>query len=123
MLPRIVLFFLQLLVAWYTADLFAMPIVRGLGLTRTYDVLVYAVVLALLVMIVGWAGSLVLKDLTQPSGATLLVCLALALLLAGLTLIPQAQQALESAVPAFRDPNNRRFIPLLGALVGYLVKR
>ena len=119
MLPRIVLFGLQLLAAWYLA-----PAIKGLvpGLVaRPHDIFVYAVLYALIIMIVGFAGSLVLKNVPTPSGLTLAVSLVLACALAGLTLVPAITQALEGAVPALRT--NRNVYPLLGALIGYFIKR
>ena len=48
MLPRIVLFVLQLVIAWACADWIVLPVVRTLGLSREYTVLVYAAVYALI---------------------------------------------------------------------------
>ncbi len=89
MLPRIVLFALQLFAAWAIADWFVLPIVRNVpALARPYDVFVYAFIYALIVMIVGYSGSLVLKDVRTPSGSTLIVTLILSFVFAGLTQVP-----------------------------------
>lgn len=119
MLPRIVLFVLQLIAAWYLA-----PVIKGVLpvlLARPYDIFLYAILYALIIMIIGFAGSLVLKDVPTPSGATLAVSLLLAIGLAALTLVPAITQALGGAVPVLRT--NLNVYPLLGALIGYFVKR
>ena len=121
MLPRIVLFALQLLAAWYLGEFFAGFIARGLGIGRGNEIFVYAAVYPLLVMLVGYAGSKVLKGIPPPSAATLVVTLALAFGFALLTLIPQITQIAEGAVPMLRS--NRYLYPLAGAFIGYVFKR
>lgn len=119
MLPRIVLFVLQLAAAWFIA-----PVVKSALpalLARPYDLLIDAVIIALIVMIVGFAGSLILKEVPSPSGATLIAALLLALVLAGLATVPAIQQVVEGIVPALR--NNRILYPLVGAFAGYYLKR
>ena len=122
MLPRIVLFALQFLAAWGIADWFVLPIVRNVtSLARPYDVFVYATVYSLLVMIIGYSGSLVLKDVRTPSGGTLVATFILAMALAGLTLVPAVTQVLNGAIPMLRT--NLYLYPLLGAFIGYYLKR
>ena len=119
MLPRIVLFALQLLAAWYLVPAIksALPAL----LTRPYDIFVYAVLYALVITVVGFVGSLILKDVRTPSAQTLVSSLVLALLLAGLTLVPAVTQASGGVVPALRA--NPHIYPLIGALAGYFARR
>ena len=121
MLPRIVLFALQFLAAWYLGEILAQFIARGFSVGRSNEIFVYAAVYPLLIMLVGYAGSKVLKEVRTPSGSTLLVTVALSVGLALLTLVPQVTQALETAIPALRS--SRYLYPLAGALIGYYVKR
>lgn len=120
LLPRIVQFATQLAGAWYLA-----PAIKGILPnilpSPPNDILVDAFLYAAVVMIIGHAGSRVLKEIRPPSGATLVTVFALAFLFAGLTLIPQIPQAIEQVVPMLRT--NRYIYPLVGALAGYLLKR
>ncbi len=119
MLPRIVLFVLQLIAAWYLA-----PAIKGalpVLVARPNDIFIDAILYALIILIVGFVGSLILKGASTPSSGTFTICLLLALVLAGLTLVPQVTQIVETTVPALRG--NRSLWPLLGAVVGYVLKR
>lgn len=119
MLPRLVLIILQIGIAW-----FAVPALRGvLGsiVARPYDVLVTAVLYALVVTIVGFAGALVLKGLRVPSRATLVASVVVALLMVGLTLIPALWQPIVAAVPLLRTSTD--VIALIGAILGFYLRR
>ena len=121
MLPRIVLFALQLAAAWYLGTFLNDFISRGFSIGRAREVFVYAAVYPLLVMLVGYAGSKVLKGVRSPSAATLLVTLALSIAFALATLIPQVALALENAIPVLRS--SQFYYPLVGTLIGYYIKR
>lgn len=121
MLPRIVLFALQLVTAWYVADALVSFIARGFSVARSNEVYVYAVVYPLLIMLVGYAGSRVLRGVKSPSGATFILTLALSIALALVTLFPQVLRMAEILVPALRTATN--IYPLVGALIGYYIKR
>lgn len=121
MLPKIVLFGLQFLAVWYLGDLVSTTIARGLAVARDNMIYVYALVYPVIVMLVGHAGSTVLKGVRRPSGATLIVTIAAAIALALTTLVPQIVQVVEGIVPALRG--NRYVYPLIGALAGYYLKR
>ena len=121
MLPRIVLFVLQLAAAWYFADWLVAPIVKGLGLSREYHVLVFALIYAVIVMVVGLAGAAVLKEVSSPSAGTFAVSLILALAFAVVTLVPQIWDQVTGVVQGLRG--NQRYLPLVGALIGSVVKR
>lgn len=121
MLPRIVLFALQLATAWYVADVVVSFVARGFSVARSNEIYVYAVIYPLLIMLVGYAGSRVLKQVTTPSGATLILTLALSIALSLITLFPQAMRMVEILVPSLRVATN--IYPLVGALIGYYIKR
>ena len=122
MLPRLVLLALQLVAAWGLADWFAQPIIRAIpALGRPNDVFVYAVVYALIITVVGFSGSLILKDVRTPGGGALVASLVLGLILAGLTLVPAVTQAVNGIVPSLRT--NPYWYPFVGALAGYFLRR
>jgi len=117
MLPRIVLTLVQIVVGWsYVPQLRALlPVNIG-----ALDIFLTAVVMAVLIWLTGQVGALVLKDTPPPSAATLTACLVFALAGAALTLVPPVTQAvgslLKGGVPV-------RAYPLIGAIIGYLVRR
>lgn len=121
MLPRIVLVMLQFLIAWFGASYIAEPIIRSLGLGRDYGTLVYAVVYAIIVWLVGLGGSAVLKGLPSPSTGTLGFSLVLALAVAGVMLVPDLARAITGVISPQTVPPSA--YPLLGALFGYFIKR
>jgi hypothetical protein len=117
MLPRIVLTLLQIAVAWQLA-----PQVRGLIPAKfgAFDILLTAVIVAVLVWLMGQIGALVLKDTPAPSAATLTATLVLALICAAITLFPPVVSAI-SGVTGGRLPTLA--YPLIGAVIGYAMKR
>ncbi len=119
MLPRLVLFVLQIACAWYLT-----PIIKAALPTfalRPYDILVDGALYALVITIVGFSGSLILKNVRTPSGRTLVASIVLGLVAAALTLVQPAMQAIDAALPALRTMH---FVyPMLGALLGYYLKR
>lgn len=119
MLPRIVLLLIQIAAAWFLADPIRAVITPVLG--RQYDIFVYAVIFAVIIMVVGFAGSLVLKGIRVPTAGTFIASLLLALILAALTLVDQVRLPVEAAVPILRG--NLKVFPFIGALLGYILKR
>jgi hypothetical protein len=117
MLPKLVLILLQGLVAWTFAPQARALIPVNVG---AFNILLLAVIVAVIVWLVGHIGALVLKDTPPPSSATLTACVVLALIFAGLTLVPQVMTVVNGTlrlslpVVAF---------PLIGAILGYLAKR
>ena len=113
MLSYLILIALQFACAWFGA-----PEVLGYipvsGDPRTF---VHAAIFAVIVWLVGVLGSLVLKDVRQPGSSTL--GLALFLALAGAAVIVFAPQIL-AAIPLKFAP---MFLPLAGAIVGYMIRR
>jgi hypothetical protein len=115
MLSRIVLAFVQLVVGWFSAPVIV-GYLPGLGILRLF---VYAVVFAVLVWIVGLVLSQVLKDTRTPSRATLAAALVGALIGAALiTFLPMIAPGLLVLLPGVPA----RAYPLIGAILGYLVR-
>jgi hypothetical protein len=119
MLPRIVLLLVQIAAAWFLAD----PIKAALPalVARPYDIYVYAVIYALIIFLVGFAGSLILKNVRVPSTGTFIATVVLAFVGASLTLFETVRTTIEQALPLLRS--NQKVYALLGALIGYLAKR
>ena len=117
MLPRIVLTIVQLAIGWTYAPQLKALVPVNIG---ALDVFLLAVIVAVVVWLAGHVGALVLKDTPPPSTGTLTACLVLALAGAALTLVPPLTQAvaglLKGAVPL-------RAYPVIGAVIGYLVRR
>jgi len=115
MLGRLLLLLVQLAVGWLAAPHLA-RYVPGLG---ALDIFVYAVIYAVLVTIVGFVGSLVLQGVGTPSTGTLSSSIVFALIFAALTLLPPVTSFVAGFVPGLRP----HVYPLIGAVLGYLVKR
>lgn len=117
MLGRLVLALIQLAAGWYGAPkIMAFVNLPKLG---SLTIFVYAVLFAIIVWLVGVVGSLVLKDVAKPSPSTLAVSLIGAALLGGLTLIPDAMSAIAKVIPGVP----KLVFPLIGAVLGYAIKR
>lgn len=114
MFGRLVLILLQLAIGWFAAP-HIKQYIPSLG---QLDIFVLAAIFALVVWLVGFIGALVLKDVGQPTPSTLVVALVCAAIFAGLTLIPDVMRAINSVV---RIPVTA--YPLIGAVIGYAVKR
>jgi hypothetical protein len=117
MLPRLVLTIVQLAVGWSYAPQLRSLVPLNIG---GLEIFFGAVIVAVLVWLAGHVGALVLKDTPAPSTATLTACLVLALAGAALTLIPQVPQFINGW---FRGGVPTRAYPLIGAVIGYLVRR
>lgn len=115
MFGRLVLILLQLAVGWFAAPKIAVYLPK-LG---TLDIFVMAAIFAMVVWLVGFIGALVLKDVGQPTPSTLVVSLVCALIFAGLTLIPDVMSAIKSVIPHL----DKKYYPLIGAVIGYAIKR
>jgi len=116
MLSRLVLLALQLIVAWVAAPVIVRYI-PGLGRMQLF---VFAAVFAVLVWVVGLVLSQVLRETGMPSSSTLVASLVVALI--GATLVTW----LPVFVPDVRGPMRNLpdlAYPLIGALIGYHVRR
>lgn len=120
MLTHLILIILQLVGAWWAAPIiksFIPPLPRFGG--YDVDVFVWAILFAVIVFIIGFMGSIVLKGIRTPGAGSLTLALVLALLIAALTLVPQVTQAVAGG--GFRVQT--LWWPLLGAMAGYFIKR
>ncbi len=114
MLGYLVLIVLQIIVGWFGKDQIAVH-VPNLG---TYiDAAVEAAIYAVIVWVVGVIGSFVLKDVRMPHSTTLVSALVGALIGAAIVIfLPQFGVSLPRGI-------NPEFIPLGGAILGYLLRR
>lgn len=117
MLGRIVLLLLQLGVGYYTAPKVMAFIKVDLG---SLQIFVYALVVAIIVWLLGVVGNLVLKDVARPSPSTLAVAVVAALIFAALTLFPDITRSVSKVIPGGLRAD---LYPLIGAVIGYAVKR
>ena len=116
MLSRLILLAVQLAVAWLAAP----EIMRYLPRFGAFQLLVYAAVFAVLVWLVGLILSQVLRETGMPSSSTLAASLVVALIGAALILwLPDLVPDIGRLLPRIDD----RLYPLLGAVIGYHLKR
>lgn len=116
MLSRLILLVLQLIVAWFAAPV----IVRYIPGMGRLELLVYAAAFAVLVWLVGVIGAQVLKDTGTPSSAALASALVVALIAAAIytwlpTFVPDAKRVMLNL--------QEKAYPLIGALIGYHLRR
>lgn len=110
MLGRLVLLLVQ-----FAAGYYAGPILAGyLPKPGSLDIFILALVYAVVVWLVGFIGSVILKGVGQPSPATLTVSIVVALLFAGLTFIAPVVNVVSGVVSL-----ETSLYPLIGALLGY----
>lgn len=117
MLGRLILLLVQLAAGWYAGpQVMARLTLPKLG---TFDIFAYAVLFAIIVWLVGVVGAFVLKDVAQPSAGTMTVALIGALIGAGLTLFPDVTKAVSGVIKGVSP----LAYPLVGAVLGYAIKR
>jgi len=120
MLPHLILIVLQLLGAYFIA-----PVIKGyiptVGRYGGYDldIFIWAILFAVIVFVIGFVGSIVLKGVRTPGAGALTLALVLALLIAALTLVPQVTRVVADAGVR----TGMQWWPLVGAMVGYFIKR
>lgn len=112
MLGTIILVAIQFAVAFLGAP-FILKYVPGLGQLQIFAL---AAAYAVIIWIVGLVGSFALKDVNLPSQRMLAAALIGGLIGAALTLIP----GLFEFIPIKFDKN---YLPLICAIVGYMVRR
>jgi hypothetical protein len=111
MLGRLILIALQIVVGWFGAP-FVLKYISIGGDVQTF---IHGAVFAVLVWLTGAVGSLVLKDVSMPSSATLTWALAGGLIGAGLIVFK-----VPAMIPLKFPP---LFLPLGLAILGYSVKK
>jgi len=116
MLSRLILLAIQLIVAWFGAP-YIVRYIPGLGGLQLF---VYAVVFAVLVWLVGLVLSQVLRETGMPSSATLVTCMVVALI--GAALITWLPVVIPDVARTMRQIPNLAY-PLIGAVLGYHIKR
>ena len=120
MLTHLILIVLQLLGAVYIAPAIK-SYIPTLGRYSGYDldIFIWAILFAVIIFVIGFVGSILLKGIRTPGPGALTLALVLAIIIAALTLVPQ--------VPwAAADAGLRIAVlwwPLVGAMVGYFIKR
>jgi hypothetical protein len=116
MLSRLILLVAQLAVAWFATP-YIVRYIPGLG---RFQLFVYAAVFAVLVWVVGLVLSQVLRETGMPSSATLAATLILALIGAAVvTWLPVFLPDVRTSMRALPD----LAYPLIGAVIGYHIKR
>jgi hypothetical protein len=116
MLSRLILLVVQLIIAWFGAP-YVVRYIPGMG---RMELFVYAVVFAVIVWIVGLVLSQVLRETGMPSSATLVAALVVALIAAAIytwlpMVVPEAKRVLLNL--------QEKAYPLIGALIGYHIRR
>ena len=116
MLGRIILLLFQLAVGWISAPHIMRYVSVDLGKA---EIFIYGLRFAVIAWILGVLGALILKDVARPSGSTLALAVAAALIFAALTFVPEVTQAVGQVA---RGLPNLAY-PLIGAVLGYAIKR
>ncbi len=112
MLGQIILVALQFAVALLGSPL----LLSQIPVSGDLKIFVHAAIFAVIVWVVGLVGSFALKDVGQPSTRTLGAALVGALIGAALTKVPGLMDASPLKFPLL-------YLPLIGAIVGYMVRR
>ncbi len=115
MLAYIILAVAQAAAAWFlTPEVlrFIPPAVSSGDIT----IFVHAIIFGVIVWIVGVVASLIIKDVRMPASPTLVAALIGALIGAIIVVVPQ----IRSLIPLNFHP---MFLPLAGAIIGYMVRR
>jgi hypothetical protein len=120
MLGYIILIILQIGGAWALAPQLKrfLPAIPQFG-GYNVEIFVWAVLYAVIVFVIGFIGSIVLKGVRTPGAGTLSLALLLALIFAALTFVTPLTQAVGQIVPRLEI----LLWPLIGAVIGYMIKR
>jgi len=120
MLTHLILIVLQLLGAVYIAPAIK-SYIPTLGRYSGYDldIFIWAILFAVIIFVIGFVGSIVLKGIRTPGPGALTLALVLAIIIAALTLVPQVPRAAADAGLRIAV----LWWPLVGAMVGYFIKR
>ncbi len=114
MLTKLILFILQVAVAWFLAPI----IYSNIPVPGEFGLFLYALLFAIIVFLMGVLGAQVLQGVGSPSSATLSTSLLLALIVAAIIVfLPQVV----AAIPG--NTISHRGLVLAAALLGYWIKR
>lgn len=114
MLTKLILFILQVAVAWFLAPI----IYSKIPVPGEFGLFLYALLFAIIVFLTGVLGAQVLQGVGSPSSATLSASLVLALIVAAvIVFLPQVMAMIPS-----NTISDRGFV-LAGAILGYWIKR
>ena len=114
MLGRLVLILLQIAVGWFGTN--ALMGAVKLGQFSQFSLFIFAIVAAIVVYLIGIIAAQILKEVDQPSSATLSAALVFALIAAAVaTWGPQILPAINQ-VPD-------KYLVLAGAILGYTIKK
>ncbi len=109
--------YMLLVILQFIAAFFAAPMVlRYIPVQGDPRTFVHAAIFAVIVWIVGLVASFALKDVRMPSTGTLASALIGAMIGAALMLFPQLLAAIPFKFPPL-------YLPLIGAILGYLLRR
>lgn len=109
--------YLLLVVLQFIAAFFGAPMVlRYIPIQGDPRTFVHAAIFAVIVWIVGLVGSFALKDVRMPTTYTLAGALVGAIIGAALMFVPQLLAAIPFKFPPL-------YLPLVGAIIGYMVRR
>jgi len=114
MLGRLLLILVQLVLGWYAA----LEIGKLLPHLGSLNIFMMAAVFTVVIWAIGVLAGAVLKDVSQPSPATLLFAFSAAVLFAMIAVFPETQRAVQSVIGDL-DP---RVYPLVGAVIGYAIQ-
>lgn len=109
--------YLALVVLQFVAAFFGAPMaLRYIPVQGDPRTFVHAVLFAVIVWIVGLVGSFVLRDVRLPTTRTLAAAIIGAVIGAALMFVPQLLAAIPLKFPPL-------YLPLAGAILGYLLRR
>ncbi len=109
--------YLLLVVLQFVAAFFGAPaVLRYIPVQGDPRTFVHAAIFAVIVWVVGVLGSFALKDVRMPSTSALASALVGAIIGAALLFVPQLLAAIPFKFPPL-------YLPLVGAIVGYMVRR
>ncbi len=115
MVIRVILLGIQI-----SAALLLVPMLKtALPNWRTYDIFQYALLHAVIVGLIGMLATVSSRWAPVAASGAMIVTIFFALGFAAITMVPQAMQMFEGALPALRG--NRWLYPLFGALIGHLL--
>jgi hypothetical protein len=113
MLGYLILVVVQIICAWFGAPMLLKYVPASIGATPI--AFIHAAFFAVIVWLVGVVGSFVIKDVHLPSSRTLVWALAGALIGEGIVV-----SGLYNQIPLKFAP---LFLPLGGAILGYIIRR